>query len=160
MDTCPNYDRLYNPFRADGTKAARRKLAVRNLILIETLGAADYGLTAAVTPMDAVIVQLSLTNCARSDLFVAGKRIDGVARGARSVLMHDLRRSRSPRFATPSMSFTFICLVECWRRWPRRSPVRRSTICRYSLRPQADKIQRLNTSSFPCFLRSKGIVTY
>jgi AraC family transcriptional regulator len=93
MDSCPNYDRLYNPFRADGAKAARRKLATRNLIFIETIGAADFGVTAPVTAMDAVIVQLSLTSCARSELFVAEKHIDGLARRDRSVLIHDLRRS-------------------------------------------------------------------
>jgi AraC-like DNA-binding protein len=95
--------------------------------------------------MDAVIVELSLTSCARSDLFVAGKHIDGIARGARSVLIHDLRRSPVSEIRDPFHVLIFIYLVEYWRRWSPRNLVRRSTTCRYSLRPQADKIRRLNT---------------
>jgi AraC family transcriptional regulator len=93
MDSCPNYQRLYSPFRARGERAAARKLSKGNLLFIETEGAANYGITAPVAPLDAFIVQLGLVTCERTDLFVDGKHVDGLDNGARSVQIHDLRRS-------------------------------------------------------------------
>jgi AraC family transcriptional regulator len=93
MDPCPNYHRIYNPFRADGAKAMTRKLANDQLMFMEIVGDANYGVTAPVRSIDAFIVQLSLKTCARSDLFVAGKHMDGVDHGEGSVQIHDLRRS-------------------------------------------------------------------
>ena len=93
MDTCPNYQRLYSPFRTGGEKVAARKLTKGNLVFIETVGAANYGVTTPVAFADAFIVQLGLVTCPRSDLFVEGKHVDGVEHGAGSVQIHDLRRS-------------------------------------------------------------------
>ena len=93
MDTCPNYQRLYSPFRAGGEKVAARKLTKGNLVFIETVGAANYGVTTPVAFADAFIVQLGLVTCPRSDLFVDGKHVDGVEHSAGSVQIHDLRRS-------------------------------------------------------------------
>lgn len=93
MDTCPNYQRLYSPFRAGGEKAAARKLTKGNLVLVETAGAANYGVTAPVTSVDAFIVQLSLLTCERSELFLDGRHVDGMEHSARSVQIHNLRRS-------------------------------------------------------------------
>jgi AraC-like DNA-binding protein len=93
MDACPNYQKLFSPFRAGGEKSAARKLAKGNLVFIETAGAANYGITAPVTFVDAFIVQLGLITCPRSDLFVDGRHVEGVDNSAGSVQIHDLRRS-------------------------------------------------------------------
>jgi AraC family transcriptional regulator len=87
------YDKFYNPFRRDGVRASTRQLGKGNLVVVEVVGAANNGITAPVTITDAINVQLSLQACPRSDLFIDGWHVDGIERSARSVQIHDLRRS-------------------------------------------------------------------
>lgn len=101
MDTCPNYEKRFSPFRAGGEKATARKLTRGNLVFIETVGAANYGVTAPVAFADAFIVQLGLVSCPRTDLFVDGKHIDGIVHNARAVQIHDLRRSPTSDIRDP-----------------------------------------------------------
>lgn len=93
MSIIPAYRRLLSPFRSGMEKVATRRLIKGPLIVTETVGEAQYGITSPVPYDEAFIVQIRLMACPRSEFFVDGVHVDDMEHGARSMRIHDLRRS-------------------------------------------------------------------
>ncbi|WP_081420225.1 helix-turn-helix domain-containing protein [Pseudoxanthomonas sp. Root630] len=101
MSLLPAYRRLLSPFRSGMEKVATRRLTKGPLVVTETVGEANYGVTSPVAYDDAFIVQMRLMACPRSEFFVDGAHVDDMEHGERSVRIHDLRRSPMADIADP-----------------------------------------------------------
>ena len=69
-----------------------RKVNHPSMVLTEVRGPGGRGLTTAIPPDDAYLVQLRLIDCPGIEYFSEGRHLDGVDRGAGVIQFHDLRR--------------------------------------------------------------------